>query len=493
MRVEPLGNINFSTGSARIQGDTSATINTTDSFQKSSAMDNLTGNILTQGKELLEIMKNSKVVVMESALNKSDNTTIQYLSIHKKEKTALELLHFLSDGSLAMIEKTIRTKPGERVETSLVFMKSSIEEKARVALGHDYDQVSKLVPTPDGRLFARDGEDWKCFSSDGKELWKTPFTAITGYQKSLYVADDGSALIWAMDKKKPGKNNYTVKAMAKDGTEKWEKSLTLDVMSVDTKGNTYYTSSDSLSYKKIDIYGNETEISFDRGDIPQSSRITVMEIMNSGKVIIETETKVSDQSGRDKPISSKYIVESGKKPIPISSTSIRNRDYTIEGPDGSILTMAKSSENEAELLCFDKEGNKIWEKQLPASDLYNKPFVDNQGRFYVETNSYALPGSHLPRPALTCYDKNGDEIWKHNLRNNLYIDHVVAHPNGNIEISDSRNSKLIELKPDKVFLEEVSKQMVEEDNSVQKTGNGEIRKSEDGKSINIGGVTLPIK
>ncbi len=227
-----------------------------------------------------------------------------------------------------------------------------------------------------------------------------------------------------------------------------------------------------------------------------------MEVTGDGRVIMQMKMEVPGPGYDMKTVYPKYIVKPGIKPIPVMSESFGVVGGIIDGPDGSIIGVAAKGERNSELLSFDKDGNLAWRRDLPFSNLQNKPFVDNFGRIFVMTNSSQRPpnmfSSHLPPEAsLTCYDKFGSKMWEHRMKDNLHAEQATVFPNGSITISDPYSGKLIMLKPGidtgEDFVQDVLKQALEDGNTKQEQAGDTIQKSTDGKSISIGGVKIPIR
>ena len=505
MRIEPVNNTTYVTDAQRSVKDKSAKINTTDSFQKSvspePSMKNLAGVLFGTGGELAKTMKSTDSVVMESTLNKNDKMTIRTLTIPKRDGQRLGHLLCLSDGTLAGIKSRDLGSSGKQ-EFSVVFMKSNLGEKAEVALQTDVQGETSLISTPDGRVLARDGDEWRCFSSDGKELWKTPYTDMGNFGKSLVVANDGTVINWTKNEKEPEEGRFNVSAISPDGSKKWEKSLKLGVQTVDVNGNVYRSFPDGTSYTKIDSDGNEAEILYSKGDIPTSAKVHNMEVTDSGKVIMQMKMEVPSSGVGMKTVYPKFMVQPGKKPVPMMSESFGTIGGIIDGPDGSTIGVAVKGNSHSELIAYDKDGKMAWRKELPLSNLQNKPFVDNYGRIFVMTNSSQRPpnmlsGSPPAEASLTCYDKQGNKLWEHGMKDNLHAEQAVVFPNGSITISDPYSGKLITLKPGvdvgEDFVQDVLNQALEDDKAKKEQAGEKIQRSTDGKSISIGGVKIPVR
>ena len=505
MRIHPVNNDNYKSGSRKSIKDTSAKIDTTDSFRRNAVREpsfkNLADIVFDKGNELNKAIKNSSGVVVESALDKNDRMTIRTLIFPDKDGGKLSNIHCLSDGTLVGIRGR-DTQAGNRREHTLVFMKPNMREKAEVALHTRERSKTDLISTPDGRVLARDGDEWRCFSSDGKEMWKTPCTDMGNRNKSLTVANDGTVINRWKNKTEPGKGDFIVSAIAPDGSKKWEKSIKQEIQTADTEGNVYFTSPDGKSYTKIDTDGNESEVFYSREGLPSSVKAFNMEVTGSGKVIMQMKMVIADSPSSRRTFYPKYIVQPGKKPIPLVTSNFRTTGGIIDGPDGSTIGVAGKDNRGAELVCFDKDGNKAWQRQLPLSNLQNNPFVDNNGRIFVMTNSMQRPpniysGTAPAKSSLTCYDKQGNKLWEHEMKNDLNAGGAVIFPNGTITISHPFNNKLTILKPGvdtgEDFIHDILEQAVEDDQAHQEPAGQKIQKSTDGKSLNIGGVKLPIR
>ena len=503
MKIDPVGNNTYISKSRKGSGDASAKIDTTDSFQKSGgpsqSMKNLADTFFGKGKELTEIVKKSGTTIMESSVNKNEKMTIQTIAIPKKDSKGYQHLISMSDGTIAGVRGRDKGTSGKS-EYTLVFMKPTLGEKKEVILNTEDHQQTALLSTPDGRLLARDGDQWRCFSSDGKEMWQTPYTKMGLYGKSLTVANDGTVISWSKDEKDQGIGHFKASAIAPDGTKKWEKSIRLGSQHVDANGNIYRYFSDKNSYTKIDVNGNETEVPYSKGQLPSNAKIHNFEVTDSGKVIMQMKMEVPGQGFGTRSVYPKYIMDSTNKPIPLAPSSFQSVDGVVDGPNGSTIAVSKDSNYNSSLIFYDKDGKKTWQKQLPKSNLQNKPFVDNEGRIFVLTNSIQRPRNMFssaspPESALTCYDKDGNKIWQHDMQKNFYADQAMVYSDGSIAISDAYHGKMLKLKPGvddgKEIVKELLKNKLDEGENSGKTDG--IQKSADGKSINIGGVQLPVR
>ncbi len=510
MRVDPLSNTSYSTGSKRMQGDASARINTTDSFQRSEvpepSMKNLAGTLFGKGKELTDLMRNSEIATVKSAFDNEDKTTIQIMSVPKKDGEKIKSLLTMSDGTLVSIRGRELGTSGKQ-GFSVVFMKPTMGEKAEITLNTNDSLQTDLMTTPDGRVLARDGDEWKCFSSDGKEMWKTPFMDIGLFGNSFSVANDGTAINWSKDEKNPNADGYKVSALTPDGALKWEKPVTLSFQQgnsqhVDPNGNIYLYSEGSSTCKKIDVNGNETEIEFTKGQIPSGAKIHNFETTESGKVIIQMRMDVPDGGFGTRTVYPKYLMEPGKAPSPLNASNFEPPESIIDGPDGSLVAIARKDNYHSQMLFFDKDGKKAWEKELPFYSSKNKPFVDNQGRIIVISNSVQRPvsmssGFPPPESAITCYDKDGNSLWQHKMNRKFHADQAMIFPDKSVVLTDSFLGQVMRMNPGETtgeqMVNEILKDSLAEGKTDQKQETIGIQKADDGKSINIGGVKLPIR
>lgn len=510
MRVDPLGNTNFSSGSKKYAGDISAKINTTDSFQRSEvpepSMKNLAGTLFGKGKELTDLMRNSETATVKSSGNEDDKTTIQVMSVPKRDGEKIKSLLTMSDGTLVSIRGRELGTSGKQ-GFSVVFMKPTMGEKAEITLNTNDSLQTDLITTPDGRVLARDGDEWKCFSSDGREMWKTLFTDMGLFGNSFSVANDGTAINWSKDAKNPDPNGYKVSAIAPDGTAKWEKSLILDFQQgnsqyVDPSGNIFLYSADSSAYTKIDVNGKETEVPFSKGQIPSGAKIHDFEVTDGGKVIMQMRMDVPDGGFGTRTVYPKYLMEPGKAPAPLNASTFEPPESIIDGPDGSLVAIARKDNYHSQMLFFDKDGKKAWEKELPFYSSKNKPFVDNQGRIIVISNSVQRPvnmssGFPPPESAITCYDKDGNSLWQHKMNRKFHADQAMIFPDAGVVLTDSFLGQVMRMNPGETtgeqMVNEILKDSLAEGKTDQKPEPAGIQKSVDGTSISIGGVKLPIR
>jgi len=356
------------------------------------------------------------------------------------------------------------------------------------------------------------------FSKDGQKMWdcKKNF----GFDPGVEFAPDGTTYV--LDKY--GNRDNVLKAISPDGTEKWSHEVPYGKMAVDKNGslcladlscNSRFFDPDGKSEPPISITDERLLTETVPIDNDKFGFITQCPNIRTGDRIYIYE------NGQEK---ASWRPAMGQKMADTAYNEKEESFYVVTSEPVKMTDPPTTKKMTDHLTAVGIDGKTKWEIDLPSkmdSSAKHKVGADKDGNIYISIRSLSdnsvIPDSYKSafpsappdafdmtnvRSLMTCLSPDGKIQWQHKILHKNVDDSAELIPtregnmlvpqvaNRKVNIISADSEKYMNLGKEKIqeAIEEASKEMAEN----QAGDNREINVDEKKKTVNIGGVELPI-